>query len=185
MKRTASVLVATSLLSVVLSAQKATVPLFVTSAGAANGFTDPSKDNQDTMKDLRNSLKGRKGIVLTDDRDQAAIVLVVMNRETAQVTSGFLGDPARDRIIRVKFIANGTETEMRTTSNNLNCSGSPSTEPKTNDKSVTNRILREVGTKTHIVCARPTQSMPPHNPIAEASLQACRHATNTFDWRRD
>jgi hypothetical protein len=41
--------------SLTISAQKRStpdpVPVFITSAGAA-GFTDPSKDNQDTVKDL-------------------------------------------------------------------------------------------------------------------------------------
>lgn len=41
-----------------------------------------------------------------------AVVLVVMNRETAQLTAGVFGGAARDRMIRVKFIANGTESEM-------------------------------------------------------------------------
>lgn len=88
------------------------VRVFVTSVGAANGFTDPNKDNQDTMKDIRESLKGRKAIIVTDQREEAAIVLVVMNREKAQITAGFLGAPARDCIVRVKFMFRDNETEM-------------------------------------------------------------------------
>lgn len=37
---------------------------------------------------------------------------VVMTRETAQMTAGFLGAPARDRAVRVKFIYKDFETEM-------------------------------------------------------------------------
>jgi hypothetical protein len=68
---------------VTLGAQKQTpVPVFVTSVGAANGLTDPSKDNQDTVKNLRDSIKRHKAVlVLTDKRDEAMIVLVVMGRE--------------------------------------------------------------------------------------------------------
>jgi hypothetical protein len=94
------------------SAAVAPVRVFVTSAGAANGFTDPSKDNQDTTKDLRDVVKGHKSIALAESRDDAVIVLTVMNRETAQVTAGLLGGPARDRTVRVKFICNDFETEM-------------------------------------------------------------------------
>jgi len=84
----------------------------VTSVGAANSFTDPNKDNQDTMKDLREAIKGHKTLALAESRDDAVIVLVVMSRETAQVTAGFLGSPARDRAVRVKFIYKDFETEM-------------------------------------------------------------------------
>jgi len=88
------------------------VRVFVTSSGALNGMTDPSKDNQDTVKDLRDSLKGRKGIALAESRDDAVIVLTVMGRETAQVTAALFGGAARDRMIRVKFVAGELETEM-------------------------------------------------------------------------
>jgi len=97
---------------VTLAAQKSTpVSVFITSVGAANGFTDPNKDNQDTMKDLRDSLKGRKALVVTDKRDDATIVLVVMSREKAQLTATAFG-PARDCTVRVKFIFKDSETEM-------------------------------------------------------------------------
>jgi hypothetical protein len=99
------------LVSVSVTTAPAGVPVFVTSVGAANGMTDPNKDNQDTMKDLRDSLKGRKGLTLTDNRENAAIVLVVMSREKAQVTASAFG-PARDCTVRVKFIYKDSETEM-------------------------------------------------------------------------
>jgi hypothetical protein len=69
-------------LIVPIGAQKRTAPvrLFITSVGAVNGFTDPNKDNQDTMKDLRDEVKGRKSLALAESRDDAAIVLVVMKR---------------------------------------------------------------------------------------------------------
>lgn len=89
------------------------IRVFVTSIGAAGGFTDPNKDNQDTMKDLRDSLRHyNKDLALVDVPDEATIVLTVMNREKAQVTAGFLGAPARDCIVRVKFSFKAFETEM-------------------------------------------------------------------------
>jgi hypothetical protein len=88
------------------------VKVFVTTAGAVNGFTDPSKDNRDTQKDLREELRDQKSLLVVDRREDAAIILVVMGRETAQTTAGFLGSPARDRIIRVKFQFSDFETEL-------------------------------------------------------------------------
>lgn len=88
------------------------VPVYVTSAGARSGFTDPSKDNRDTVKDIRNALDDRKNVVLVDDEASAAIVLVVLGRQTEGVTAGFLGEASRDRVIRVKFTAAESETEL-------------------------------------------------------------------------
>ena len=117
MKRILLLIVATAAIAGArVSAQKASssdaVPVFITSAGAMNGFTDPSKDNQDTVKDLWNAMKEYKALKRAEDRDSATIILVVQGRETAQVTAGFLGAPARDRILRTKFIVKDLETEM-------------------------------------------------------------------------
>ncbi len=93
------------------AAQSTKAKVYVTSVGAQNGFTDPSKDNRDTAKDIRDDLKGKKGIALTDVREEAAIVLVVMGRESEGVTANAFG-AGRDRTLRVKFIAAGTEADM-------------------------------------------------------------------------
>ena len=53
------------------AAQAQTVPVFVTSAGAANGFTDPNKDNQDTVRDLIDQLKDKKVLKVVKSRDEA------------------------------------------------------------------------------------------------------------------
>lgn len=87
------------------------VPIFVTSIGAANGFTDPSKDNQNTVKDLRNSLGGRKTIVLTNRREEAVIVLTVLGRRRARFTASAFG-PGRDVELKVKFQAGEIESEL-------------------------------------------------------------------------
>jgi hypothetical protein len=93
-------------------AQSKTIAVFVTSDGAGDGFTDPNKGNQDTMKDLRDSLKGRKSIAIAQTREVADIVLVVMDREKSQLTiSGFSG-LSRDCVVRVKFIHKDTETML-------------------------------------------------------------------------
>jgi hypothetical protein len=120
--KTSLLLVAAFALCPAVVAAQTRIPIFVTSVGASDGLTDPNKENQDTMKDLRDSLKGRKGIVLTERREDAAIVLVVQGREKAQLTvsplSGILGTgPSRDCIVRVKFLYKGTETEMSGSAN--------------------------------------------------------------------
>lgn len=89
------------------------IPFFVTSAGAANGFTDPSKDNADTLKDLTDQLKNKKTLKLVPSREGARVVVVVMNREVGSGGHGglFAGN-ARDVTVRIKLIVDGAEADM-------------------------------------------------------------------------
>src|SRR5688572_16213184 len=82
-------------------AQPSRVPVFVTSIGAQGGFTDPSKDNRDTVKDLKDDIQGKRRLMLAESREDALIVLEVVGRETAGVTASLFGS-ARDRMIRVR-----------------------------------------------------------------------------------
>ena len=96
-----------------LAAQPAAI--FVTSVGAVNGLSDPNKDNQDTVTDIRNTIrKDRKTLRLVDTREEALVVLVVLGREAPSqgMPSGLFGLPMRDYVTRVKLIANGTESEL-------------------------------------------------------------------------
>jgi hypothetical protein len=43
----------------------------VTSAGAQSSFTDPSKGDNDTMKDLRDAINGHKTLALAESADDA------------------------------------------------------------------------------------------------------------------
>jgi hypothetical protein len=91
---------------------QAPIPIYVSSAGASDGFTDPSKDNRDTVKDLRESLADYKtDVKLVDTADEAKIILIVQGRETAQTTA-VIGGEGRDRIIRVKVQAGAMTTEL-------------------------------------------------------------------------
>lgn len=86
--------------------------VFVTSAGATDGFTDPNKGNQDTMENLRNRIpKQKTKLALAESREDADIVLIVQSREQSDLTVGWLGT-GRDCTVRVKFIYKGIETEM-------------------------------------------------------------------------
>jgi hypothetical protein len=95
-----------------LAASSERTKIYVTSAGTQNGLTDPSKDNADTVKDLREAISDRKALALAESPEDALIVLTVLNRETAGLTGGFMGTAARDRTIRVKFTYQDFETEL-------------------------------------------------------------------------
>jgi hypothetical protein len=56
------------------------VPIFVTSAGAVNGLTDPSADNQSSVADLREAIKAKKTLALVETKEAATIVLTVQGR---------------------------------------------------------------------------------------------------------
>jgi hypothetical protein len=68
----AAICIASILAAVPMSGQKLTpVKVFVTSNGASNGFTDPSKDNRDTVKDLKDAIKDRDNLALAEGEDDA------------------------------------------------------------------------------------------------------------------
>ena len=87
------------------------VPVFVTSVGEQGGLTDPSRDNQDTKKNLLSALYGKKAVCVVREREKATIILQVLARERAQMSATAFG-PGRDCIVRVKFIFGDFETEM-------------------------------------------------------------------------
>jgi hypothetical protein len=57
------------------------VPVFVTTAAAAQGFSDPSKERLDSVNDIKDKArKADKLLKLVDTRDEATIVLEVLDR---------------------------------------------------------------------------------------------------------
>jgi hypothetical protein len=56
------------------------IPVFVKSAGNTGGFTDPSKDRQDSLKDLLNYLKNSKSVLPVESEKAALVVLEILNR---------------------------------------------------------------------------------------------------------
>lgn len=87
------------------------VPIFITSVGATNGLTDPSKDNQDSVKDAENALNGHKALTLAPSRDVAAIVLVIQNRGSGNAIA--VGPTSvAECTLRAKFVYQGTESEL-------------------------------------------------------------------------
>jgi hypothetical protein len=89
---TVSFLVAFAVISAVvtLGAQKPTpIPVFVTSAGAVNGLTDPNRDNNDTARHLAEAIKDRrKSFTLTDRSSAAVIILTLTNVDAWEAGRG-------------------------------------------------------------------------------------------------
>jgi len=102
------------------------VPVFVTSAGAVDGFTDPNHENQDTANDVRRAMTDRQRartgswsahqptltldaapFTLVDTRDAATIVLVVLSRGRTRPL---------DCTVRVQFLYKDLAVEMSASS---------------------------------------------------------------------
>jgi len=80
-----SVVLATFLFA--LEATQDRIPIFVRSAQAAGGFTDPSKDRQDSVKDLLRKLKDSDSVRPVESEGEALVVLEVLERETKRETN--------------------------------------------------------------------------------------------------
>jgi hypothetical protein len=65
------------------------IPLFVSNVGSADGFTDPSRDRQDSAKDLLRSLRMSSYIRLVDREQDAVIIVEVLGRETTREVNGW------------------------------------------------------------------------------------------------
>jgi hypothetical protein len=77
-------------MAVGVAAQKAqAVPVFVTGGTNALGFTDPSKDRQDSIKDVEKKVKDSKTLMLVDKAEDAVIVIEVLGRETKREVNGW------------------------------------------------------------------------------------------------
>lgn len=65
------------------------IPVFVKSAATAGGFTDPSKDRQDSVKDLLKKLKESKSVKPVNSEEEAVVILEVLDRETKRESNLF------------------------------------------------------------------------------------------------
>jgi hypothetical protein len=63
------------------------VPVFVKSAGNDSGFTDPSKDRQDSVKDLQRRLEKSKVVQLVPAENDAVAVIEILDRTTTRETN--------------------------------------------------------------------------------------------------
>jgi hypothetical protein len=85
------------------------VPVFVVTT-SAEGFTQ-TKQTADSTEDLIKSLKDKKGICLTRNRDDAIVVVEVLGREKAQVTATWAGT-GRDVTVAAKIMVGTFEAVL-------------------------------------------------------------------------
>jgi hypothetical protein len=88
----------------------APIPIFVATTDES-GITSPDKDVRDSTKDLISSLKDKHGVCLTENREQAIVILEVLGREKAQATQSWLGR-SRDCTVAVKVSYGEHETTI-------------------------------------------------------------------------
>lgn len=91
------------------------IPVFVRGAGATEGFTDPSKNRQNSVKDITNKLKGSKVVRLAESESDAVAVLEVLDRETKRETNawGALGGVRQNKsYLTVRLTAGEFTTEF-------------------------------------------------------------------------
>lgn len=81
-----SVFIAGTLAAVLLVASTSNaqdrIPVYLQNGAGADGFTDPSKDRTDSLKDLAKQLRDSKVVRITDTPADAAVTLEVLARET-------------------------------------------------------------------------------------------------------
>ena len=91
------------------------IPVFVRGGGSSSGFTDPSKDRGDSVKDLQKNIRDSKVLVLAESSDDAFIVLDVLHRETKKENNGWTaisGTPQNKSYVTVRLRAGDFETEL-------------------------------------------------------------------------
>lgn len=63
------------------------IPVLVRGGGEAEGFTDPSKDRQDSKKDLLKKVKDSDWVRPAESEADALVILDVLDRETKRETN--------------------------------------------------------------------------------------------------
>jgi hypothetical protein len=95
------------------------VPVFVASEAVAQGFTDPSKERQDSIKDIEKKVRGSKTLVLAAKQEDALLVLEVLGRETKREVNGwtaFNGAAQNKSVLFVRMKVGEYSTEFSGTS---------------------------------------------------------------------
>jgi hypothetical protein len=103
---------ASTILSAAQKSEK--VSVFVRSA-VASGFTDPSRDRSDSIKDLVKKLKGSDTLRPADSEQDATLILEVLDRETKRESNAwtaFGGHRQNKSYLTVRLIAGEFSTEF-------------------------------------------------------------------------
>jgi hypothetical protein len=89
------------------------ISVFVASSDAMNGILRPSKDQQETVKDLQKEIGKRASMRLVSASDNPLVAVIVTGRYTAQRASATRGRaPATRRVIAVKLLYLGADVGM-------------------------------------------------------------------------
>jgi hypothetical protein len=64
------------------------IPVFVKAAASAGGFTDPSKERQDSVKDIVEKVRGSKVLSVASSESEALLILEVLARGTHREVNG-------------------------------------------------------------------------------------------------
>lgn len=91
------------------------VPVFVRSAQAADGFSDPDKKRRDSVKDLVKKLRESKSLRLVDSEGDGWAMVEVLSRETkreANVMTGLFGSKQNKSYLNVRLTAGSFSAEF-------------------------------------------------------------------------
>jgi hypothetical protein len=89
--------------------------VFVRSAADLDGFTDPSKDRQDSLKDLMKQLRRSDIVAPVDTAEEAMAVLEVLERSTRDEMNGWTfvnGQRQNKSFLTVHLTAGAYSTEF-------------------------------------------------------------------------
>lgn len=93
----------------------AKIPVFVRSAASVDGFTDPSRDRLDSLKDLQKRLNDSDWVRPVADEADAVAVLEVLARETKRESNGWTalsGKRQNRSLLTVRLTAGDYSTEF-------------------------------------------------------------------------
>ena len=86
------------------------IPVFVKAAATAGGFSDPSKERQDSVKDIQEKVRGSKVIAMAQSENEAVVIVEVLARSTRRETN-FWGRQNKSRL-EVRLTAGEYSTEF-------------------------------------------------------------------------
>jgi hypothetical protein len=95
------------------------VTVFVASESVAQGFTDPSKERQDSIKDIEKKVRNSKVLSLVTKQEDALLLLEVVARETKREVNGWtaLSGAAQNKsVLFVRMKVGDYSTEFSGTS---------------------------------------------------------------------
>lgn len=91
------------------------IPVVIKAAASAGGFTDPSKERQDSVKDIIEKVRGSKVLSVAPSENEALLILEVLARSTRREVNGWaiLSGTAQNKSrLEVRLTAGEYSTEF-------------------------------------------------------------------------